>query len=137
MTQRANAYVATVADVEVNKTTGHVAVKRIVCSHDCGLIINPDGVKNQAEGNVIQGVSRALFEEVTFDANGVTSLDWGSYPILRFPDVPEVDIVLINRPEMAPLGAGEQAIPLPRRSATPSSMRPVCGCVKCPLRRSG
>lgn len=109
MTQRANAYVAAVADVEVNKTNGRVTVKRIVCSHDCGLIINPDGVKNQAEGNIIQGVSRALFEEVTFDANGVTSLDWASYPILRFPDVPELDIVLINRPEMAPLGAGEQA----------------------------
>jgi nicotinate dehydrogenase subunit B len=109
LTQRANAYVATVADVEVNKTTGQVSVKRIVCSHDCGLIINPDGVKNQAEGNIVQGVSRALFEEVTFDSNGVTSLDWGSYPILRFPDMPELDIVLINRPEMAPLGAGEQA----------------------------
>ena len=109
LTQRANAYVATVADVEVNKATGQVSVKRIVCAHDCGLIVNPDGVKNQAEGNIIQGVSRALFEEVTFDSNGVTSLDWGSYPILRFPDVPELDIVLINRPEMAPLGAGEQA----------------------------
>jgi CO/xanthine dehydrogenase Mo-binding subunit len=109
LTQRANAYVAAVADVQVNKTNGQVSVQRIVCSHDCGLIINPDGVKNQAEGNIIQGVSRALFEEVSFDANGVTSLDWASYPILRFPDVPELDIVLINRPEMAPLGAGEQA----------------------------
>ena len=72
--------------MEVNKSTGEVAVKRIVCSHDCGLMINPDGVKNQVEGNVIQGVSRALYEEVTYDANGVTSLDWGTYPILRFPD---------------------------------------------------
>ena len=109
LTQRANAYIATVAEVEVNKTTGQVSVKRIVCSHDCGLMINPDGVKNQVEGNIIQGVSRALFEEVTFDANGVTSLDWASYPILRFPDLPELDIVLINRPDMAPLGAGEGA----------------------------
>jgi CO/xanthine dehydrogenase Mo-binding subunit len=109
MNQRANAYVAAVADVEVEKTSGRVNVKRIVCAHDCGLIINPDGVKNQAEGNIMQGVSRALFEEVTFDSNGVTSLDWASYPILRFPDVPDLDIVLINRPEMAPLGAGEQA----------------------------
>jgi CO/xanthine dehydrogenase Mo-binding subunit len=57
----------------------------------------------------IQGVSRALFEEVTFDANGVTSLDWATYPILRFPDLPELEIVLINRPEMEPLGAGEGA----------------------------
>src|SRR5688572_6178392 len=109
ITQRAATYVAAVAEVEVNKTTGEVAVKRIVCSHDCGLMINPDGVKNQVEGNIIQGVSRALYEEVTYDANGVTSLDWGTYPILRFPDVPELEIVLINRPEMQPLGAGEGA----------------------------
>jgi CO/xanthine dehydrogenase Mo-binding subunit len=110
LTQRARTIVATVAEVEVNKTNGQVAVKRIVCSHDCGLMINPDGVKNQVEGNVIQGVSRALFEEVTFDSNGaVTSLDWATYPILRFPDLPELEVVLINRPEVAPLGAGEGA----------------------------
>jgi nicotinate dehydrogenase subunit B len=109
LTQRANTMVATVAEVEVDKTTGQVAIKRIVCSHDCGLMINPDGVKNQVEGNVIQGVSRALLEEVTFDANGVTSLDWAAYPILRFPEVPDLDIILINRPEVAPLGAGEGA----------------------------
>ena len=109
MTQRANTYVAAVAEVEVDKTTGKVAVKRIVCSHDCGLMINPDGVMNQVEGNVIQGVSRAMYEEVMFDNNGVTSLDWAGYPILRFPDLPELQVVLINRPEMQPLGAGEGA----------------------------
>lgn len=114
VTQRANAYVAAVAEIEVNKSTGIVVVKRIVCSHDCGLIINPDGVRNQIEGNVIQGVSRALFEEVTFDANGVTSLDWKTYPILKFTDVPEIELVLINRPEMPSLGAGEPSIiPVP------------------------
>ena len=96
--------------MEVNKTTGQVAVKRIVCAHDCGLMVNPDGVMNQVEGNVIQGVSRAMYEEVMFDTNGaVTSLDWATYPILRFPDLPELDVVLINRPEMHPLGAGEGA----------------------------
>jgi CO/xanthine dehydrogenase Mo-binding subunit len=109
LTQRANTYVAVVAEVEVNKATGQVAVKRIVCAHDCGLMINPDGVENQVEGNVIQGVSRALLEEVTFNADGVTSLDWATYPILRFPDVPAVDVVLINQPELPPLGAGEGA----------------------------
>ena len=114
LTQRANAYCAVGAEIEVNRTNGQVAVKRIVCSHDCGLIVNPDGVTNQVEGNLLQGVSRALFEEVTFDANGVTSLDWNGYPILRFTDVPDLEIVLINRPEMAPLGAGEPAIiPVP------------------------
>jgi nicotinate dehydrogenase subunit B len=109
LTQRANTYIATVADVEVDKTTGQITVQRIVCSHDCGLMINPDGVRNQVEGNIIQAVSRALHEEVTFDANGVTSLDWATYPILKFPEVPEIDIVLINRPDMRPLGAGEGA----------------------------
>jgi CO/xanthine dehydrogenase Mo-binding subunit len=110
LSRRAGAYAAVAADVEVNRTSGQVAVKRIVCSHDCGLIVNPDGVRNQIEGNVLQGVSRALFEEVTFDANGVTSLDWQSYPILKFSDAPEMEIVLINRPEMAALGAGEPSI---------------------------
>jgi len=110
LTNRANTYVAVVADVQVNKTSGQVAVRRIVCAHDCGLIVNPDGVRNQVEGNVIQGVSRAMYEEVIFDSNGgVTSLDWKTYPIMRFPDLPELDVVLINRPEMEPLGAGEGA----------------------------
>ena len=114
MTQRANAYAAAAAEIEVNKSTGQIVVKRVVCAHDCGLIVNPDGVRNQVEGNVIQGVSRALLEEVKFDSNGVTSLDWNRYPILKFPDMPQVEVVLINRLEMAPLGAGEPAtIPVP------------------------
>ncbi|HEX2387380.1 MAG TPA: molybdopterin cofactor-binding domain-containing protein, partial [Candidatus Binatia bacterium] len=114
MTRRAGGYTAAVADVEVERATGKVAVKRITLTHDCGLIVNPDGVRNQVEGNIVQGVSRALLEEVTFDANGVTSLDWESYPILRFPDVPELDIVLIDRREVAPLGAGElSTVPIP------------------------
>jgi CO/xanthine dehydrogenase Mo-binding subunit len=107
LTRHSDVWVVVIADVEVEKATGKVAVKRVVCAHDCGLMINPDGVANQVEGNVIQGVSRALLEEVTFDATSVTSLDWQSYPILRFPDVPAVELVLINRPEMQALGAGE------------------------------
>jgi CO/xanthine dehydrogenase Mo-binding subunit len=113
ITRHADVWVAVVADVEVNRTSGQVAVKRIVCAHDCGLMINPDGVRNQVEGNVVQGVSRALLEEVTYDEKGVTSLDWKGYPILRFPDVPDVEVVLINRPEMPALGAGEPStVPL-------------------------
>jgi nicotinate dehydrogenase subunit B len=114
LTRRANAYAAAVVDVEVDRSNGNVRVTRIAISHDCGLMVNPDGVKNQVEGNVIQGVSRALLEEVAYDERSVTSLDWKSYPILKFPDVPEIDVVLINRPEMAALGAGEPAtIPVP------------------------
>ena len=88
-------------------TTGSVRVKRIVVAHDCGLIINPDGVKNQIEGNVIQSLSRALKEEVQFDEYRITSVDWQTYPILTFSEVPEVEIVLINRPDQPALGAGE------------------------------
>ena len=114
MTRRSGGYAAAVAEVEVNKSTGKVTVRRVTLAHDCGLIVNPDGVKNQVEGNIVQGVSRALFEEVQFDSSGVTSLDWKSYPILTFPDMPELDIVLVNRPEAAPLGAGELAtVPIP------------------------
>ncbi|HYY24154.1 MAG TPA: molybdopterin cofactor-binding domain-containing protein [Candidatus Udaeobacter sp.] len=114
MTRRSGGYAAAVADVEVNKSSGQVRVQRVTLAHDCGLIVNPDGVKNQVEGNIVQGVSRALFEEVMFDSNGVTSLDWNGYPILRFPDVPELDIVLIDRKDVAPLGAGElSTVPVP------------------------
>ena len=114
MTRRTGGYAAAVADVEVNKSTGKVSVRRVTLAHDCGLIVNPDGVKNQVEGNIVQGVSRALLEEVAFDGNGVTSLDWKGYPILRFPDIPELDIVLVNRKDVAPLGAGElSTVPVP------------------------
>jgi len=119
MTRRSGGYAAAVADVVVDKTTGQVAVKKITLAHDCGLIVNPDGVKNQVEGNIIQGTSRALLEEVTFNAAGVTSLDWESYPILKFPDIPELDITLINRQDISPLGAGELAtVPIPAAIAS-------------------
>ena len=114
MTRRSGGYAAAIADVDVNKSTGKVTVKRITLAHDCGLMVNPDGVKNQVEGNIVQGVSRALLEEVRFNADGVTSLDWATYPILKFSEVPEVDIALINRSDVEPLGAGELAtVPVP------------------------
>jgi CO/xanthine dehydrogenase Mo-binding subunit len=101
---------AAVAEIEVDKSTGEVTVKKITLTHDCGLIVNPDGLKNQIEGNILQGVSRALMEEVQFDATGQKNLDWDSYPVIRFNQVPDVEIVLINRPEMQPLGGGEPSI---------------------------
>jgi nicotinate dehydrogenase subunit B len=107
ISNRAGTICGAVAEVEVDKSTGNVTVKRFTLSHDCGLIINPDGLKNQIEGNIIQGVSRALMEEVQFDSSGIKTLDWKSYPVIRFPDVPEIDILLINRPEMPALGGGE------------------------------
>jgi len=107
ISNRAGTICGAVAEVEVDKATGKVAVKRFLLSHDCGLIINPDGLKNQIEGNIIQGVSRALMEEVKFDSTGIKTLDWSTYPVIRFPEVPVIEIVLINRPEMPALGGGE------------------------------
>ncbi|HEX8991106.1 MAG TPA: molybdopterin cofactor-binding domain-containing protein [Anaerolineales bacterium] len=101
------AIVACVAEVQVDREGGAIQVRRIVVAHDCGLIINPDGVKNQIEGNVIQSLSRTLKEEVQFDEQHITSLDWQTYPILTFSEVPEVEIVLINRPDQPAMGAGE------------------------------
>jgi nicotinate dehydrogenase subunit B len=107
---RANTMTAAVAEIEVDKSTGDVTVKKITLGHDCGLIVNPDGLKNQIEGNVLQAVSRALLEEVKFDSTGQKNLDWNSYPVIRFEQVPDVEIVLTNRPEMQPLGGGEPSI---------------------------
>jgi CO/xanthine dehydrogenase Mo-binding subunit len=105
---------AAVAEVEVDKSSGEITVKRVTLAHDCGLIINPDGLKNQIEGNIIQGVSRTLLEEVRFDANGVKNLDWVSYPILTYRRVPDIQVVLINRKEMPALGGGEPStVPVP------------------------
>ena len=104
------AYVAAVAEVEVDRAAGAIRVRRVVVAHDCGLVINPDGVRNQIEGNVLQAISRTLKEAVAFDAAGVTSLDWAGYPILTFPEVPDaVDIVLLEGRDNPPLGAGEPA----------------------------
>lgn len=101
-------YVAVVVRVTVDRATGKVRVPYVAVAHDCGLVVNPDGVKNQIEGNVVQAISRALMEEVRFDSTGVTSLDWSGYPILRFSDVPEeIAITLLNRPDKPMVGAGE------------------------------
>ena len=103
----AGTVVAQIADVEVDTSTGQVLVKKVTVGHDCGLIVNPDGLRNQIEGNVIQGSSRALMEEVNFDSAGVKNLNWNTYPIIRFHEVPDIDIVLIDRRELPPMGGGE------------------------------
>ena len=100
-------YVGGVADVSIDRGSGKIRCTRFTVVQDCGQIINPDGVRNQLQGNVVQTVSRSLLEEVTFDRSTVTSLDWASYPIITFPDVPEVIMGLIDRPHEAPWGSGE------------------------------
>ena len=109
--QRSGAVVAIVAELEIDRRSGKVWARKFTVAHDCGLIINPDGLRRCIEGNVVQGTSRALSEEVGFDRAKVTSVDWLSYPILDITEAPEaVDIVLINRPELPPAGAGESSI---------------------------
>ena len=108
---------AAVAEVEVNRKTGEVKVGRVCVGHDCGQIINPDGLANQIEGGVIQTVSRTLMEQVQWDSTKVTSVDWATYPILRFPDVPRVEVDMINTPGDVWWGAGE-----PTATAIPSAI---------------
>ena len=100
---------AVVAEVDVDRSTGEIRVPKFYVAHDCGQIINPDGLKNQIEGCVVQTVSRTLIEELKFNRSQVTSLDWESYPILKFPQVPEIVVDLIDRPTEKPWGAGEPA----------------------------
>ncbi|MGD0906717.1 MAG: molybdopterin cofactor-binding domain-containing protein [Candidatus Acidiferrales bacterium] len=121
---RGQTVVVAIAEVEVNRDTGHLWAKRIVCAHDCGLVINPLGLERTIEGNLLYGLSRALHEEVQFDTEKVTSVDWLSHPTLRHADAPEkIDVVLVNgdpnpnRPDLPSYGAGE------------ASCRPVIGAV--------
>jgi nicotinate dehydrogenase subunit B len=111
---RSQTVVAQIAEVEVNRRTGRVWVKRFVCAHDCGLVINPEALRRTLEGGTLHSLSRALHEEVQFDAEKVTSVDWVSHPTLTHADTPEtIDIVLVNgdpnpkRPDLPHYGAGE------------------------------
>lgn len=109
--------IAQIAEVEVNRKTGRVWAKRIVCAHDCGLVVNPNSLRHTLECGTLYGLSRALHEEVQFNEEKVTSVDWVSHPSLRHADVPErIDILMINgdpnpdRPDLPPYGAGEAVL---------------------------
>jgi CO/xanthine dehydrogenase Mo-binding subunit len=111
---RSQTVVAEIAEVEVNRRTGRVWVKRLVCAHDCGLVINPEAIRRTIENGMLHSVSRALYEETQFDGEKVTSVDWVTYPTLTHNDVPEtIDVVLVNgdpnpnRPDLPHYGAGE------------------------------
>jgi CO/xanthine dehydrogenase Mo-binding subunit len=115
--RRNGTIVALIADVEVNTRTGAIRVPKITTAHDCGLIINPETLKLTLEASIVQGLSRATHEEVKFDRRGVTSVDWVTYPIVEIEEAPQVEIVMINHPELEATGAGE------------SCMRPLVGAV--------
>lgn len=103
------AWAAWVADVAIDKQSGEIAVTRITVGHDAGMMVNPAGVKHQIHGNVIQSTSRVLKERVTFENSLISSQEWGGYPILTFPEVPDVDVMMMPRQHEPPLGAGESA----------------------------
>jgi CO/xanthine dehydrogenase Mo-binding subunit len=109
--QRNGTRVSVIAEVEVDRSSGKIYARRFVVAHDCGQIINPDGLAKAIEGNVVQGISRTLWEEVKFSDKNVTTVDWISYPILDITETPEkIETVLIDHPEIAPSGAGEPSI---------------------------
>jgi nicotinate dehydrogenase subunit B len=105
-----NTYVATIAHVSVNKSTGKVKVEHVVCAQDMGEIINPNGAKLQIEGGITMGLSAALFEEVEFSGGTIRTRNFDSYRITRFSDVPQIDVMLVDNPDIPPQGCGEPAI---------------------------
>ena len=120
------AWSAWVADVEVNRTSGDVFVTRITNGHDAGLMINPAGVQHQIHGNVIQSISRTTREAVPFSRGMPAAREWGSYPIITFPELPKIDTLMINRPEQPPLGVGEAAS-VPSAAAIANAIYDACG----------
>jgi CO/xanthine dehydrogenase Mo-binding subunit len=109
--RRNGTVVAVIAEVDVDRRSGKIFARKFTVAHDCGQIINPDGLRRCIEGNIVQGVSRTLWEEVRFDRKAVTTLDWVTYPILDITETPEaIDVVLIDRPHIDPTGAGEPSI---------------------------
>jgi CO/xanthine dehydrogenase Mo-binding subunit len=106
-------FIALIAEVRVHRVSGKIEVARYVCAHDVGLIVNPETLRHVIDRQLVYGTSRAMFEEVRFDQNTVTSVDWLTYPVLHMNAVPEkIDIVLIDRPQAAPSGAAEMALGL-------------------------
>jgi CO/xanthine dehydrogenase Mo-binding subunit len=114
-----------VVDVEVDRQTGVIKVPRVVMAADIGLVVNPDGAKNQLEGGIVQAVGLTLKEQVGFDRREITSRDWSGYPILAFPEVPNVELILMERSDPS-LGAGEGSLP-PTSAALAKAFAHVTG----------
>ena len=153
MASQRSAYIANVAQVEVDKKTGRVYVKRMDVVVDAGQIVNPRAIEAQITGATIYATSRALKEQVVFDKSKVTSVDWVTYPIMRFLEIPEaINVTLVDQPNLSPAGSfdnggmgsyvnsgiGEPPNTVPRpRSAMPSSTQPASGCAKRHSRQRG
>ena len=123
------AYCAVIAEIEGAE---EISVRKLTLAVDVGEAINPDGVINQIEGGAIQATSWVLKERVRFDRQRITSTSWTEYPILRFSEVPDVEVEVIQRPDIDPVGAGEAAHgPVRQPSPTPCPTRSACGCAIC------
>lgn len=108
------AFAAWAVELACHCATGRIVVKRVTVGQDAGLMVNPDGVRHQVHGNIVQMLSRVLKEEVRFDANGAAARDWGAYPLVTFPELPQIELVLMDRPDEPPLGSGEStSVPAP------------------------
>jgi len=103
-------YAAVVVDIELDRSNGRIRLLGAISAVDAGQIINPDGLKNQSEGGIFQGLSWALKEQLTFDDRAVTSLDWAGYPMLTLDEVPPIEVVLLDQPNAPNLGAGEGTV---------------------------
>lgn len=121
-----SAYCAWVCDVEVDTRNGIVRIAKVWVGYDCGLVVNPAGVRHQIHGNVIQSVSRCLYEQVRFNSKGVVSREWGSYPIIKFCELPEIEILVMPSTN-PPLGAGESAS-VPSAAAIANAIFDATGC---------
>jgi CO/xanthine dehydrogenase Mo-binding subunit len=102
-------YAAVVVDLWINRDSGEIHLEHATIAADAGQVVNPDGLSNQLEGGFVQSASWTLKEQVDFSENGITQTDWDSYPILRFSEIPKIETVLINHPELPFLGSGEAA----------------------------
>lgn len=113
--QLADTYIALIAEVRIHRDSGVIEIASLVCAHDYGVIVNPETIRHVIDRQLIWGISRMKYEEVQFDENMVTGVDWLTYPVLKMDGVPKsIEIVLINRPDEPPSGAAEMAVgPLP------------------------
>ena len=124
--KNSGSYCSVAALVAVEKSSGHVQVKKMWAAIDAGETINMDGLKNQTEGGMVQSASWTLKEEVKFDGQHITSLDWMTYPIFRYDDIPETEVAVINRPDEPPVGAGESSQG-PTAAAVANAIYHACG----------
>ena len=124
--KNSDAYIAVSAKVAVNKVNGHIELIKMWAVVDVGEVINMDGITNQVEGGMIQAASWTLKEQVTFNTKEITSTDWIKYPILRFSEIPEVEVAIINRPKETAYGVGEVAMP-PSAAAIANAIYKACG----------